>query len=40
MSRFEVHGPDLDPAPRAVMRLAPVYVDADWSWEESPPGLS
>jgi ABC-2 type transport system ATP-binding protein len=40
MSRFEVHGPELDLAPRAVMRLAPVYVDADWSSEQAPVGAS
>ena len=26
----DVSGPDLDPAPRAVVRLAPVYIDAAW----------
>jgi ABC-type polysaccharide/polyol phosphate transport system ATPase subunit len=26
----DVAGPDLDPAPRAVVRLAPVYVEATW----------
>jgi ABC-type polysaccharide/polyol phosphate transport system ATPase subunit len=26
----DVVGPDLDPAPRAVVRLAPVYVEATW----------
>lgn len=28
--KFEVTGPDLDRAPRGIVRLAPVYVDADW----------
>jgi ABC-type polysaccharide/polyol phosphate transport system ATPase subunit len=28
---FDVRGPDLDPAPPGVMRLAPVHVDAAWS---------
>jgi hypothetical protein len=27
---FDVAGPDLDPAPRAVVRLAPVHVEASW----------
>ena len=26
----DVEGPDLDPAPRAVVRLAPVFVEATW----------
>jgi hypothetical protein len=30
VSSFEVVGPDLDPAPQAVVRLAPVYVKATW----------
>jgi ABC-type polysaccharide/polyol phosphate transport system ATPase subunit len=31
--RFDVVGPELDEAPRAIARLAPVYVDAAWSVE-------
>jgi ABC-2 type transport system ATP-binding protein len=30
---FDVWGPELDWPPRAVVRLAPVYVDASWSVE-------
>jgi ABC-2 type transport system ATP-binding protein len=30
IARFEVYGPELDPAPLAVVRLAPVHVDAAW----------
>jgi ABC-type polysaccharide/polyol phosphate transport system ATPase subunit len=30
VSSFEVVGPDLDAAPQAVVRLAPVYVKANW----------
>jgi ABC-type polysaccharide/polyol phosphate transport system ATPase subunit len=30
---FDVEGPDLDPAPCAVVRLAPVHVPADWAVE-------
>ena len=29
-ANFEVYGPRLDRAPRAVVRLAPVYVETDW----------
>ncbi|HEY8647513.1 MAG TPA: ABC transporter ATP-binding protein [Gaiellaceae bacterium] len=32
--QFEVFGPELDWPPRAVVRLAPVYVDAGWSVEQ------
>ena len=32
-AHFDVLGPDLDAAPRAVARLAPVHVDADWNVE-------
>ncbi len=28
---FDVLGPDLDPGPRAVVRLAPVHVEASWA---------
>jgi ABC-type polysaccharide/polyol phosphate transport system ATPase subunit len=30
LSRFDVYGPELDAAPRAVVRLSPVYVESDW----------
>jgi len=30
VATFEVAGHDLDPAPQAVVRLAPVYVSAEW----------
>ena len=30
---FDVIGPELDPAPRGVVRLAPVHVTADWEIE-------
>ena len=29
-AHFDVAGPDLDPAPRAVVRLAPLHVKAEW----------
>jgi ABC-type polysaccharide/polyol phosphate transport system ATPase subunit len=29
---FEVFGSDLTPAPRGILRLAPVQVDAAWEW--------
>ncbi len=31
LTRFDVLGPDLDPSLPGVMRLSPVFVDADWS---------
>jgi ABC-type polysaccharide/polyol phosphate transport system ATPase subunit len=33
VSRFDVYGPDLDPAPRAIMRLAPLQVLNNWAVE-------
>jgi ABC-2 type transport system ATP-binding protein len=30
VAKFDVYGPELDRAPRAVVRLAPLYVDAKW----------
>jgi ABC-type polysaccharide/polyol phosphate transport system ATPase subunit len=33
VAQFEVMGPDLDPAPTAVVRLAPVYAEATWQVE-------
>ena len=33
VSRFEVHGPEPDIPPVAVVRLAPIFVGADWSIE-------
>jgi ABC-2 type transport system ATP-binding protein len=32
-TRFDVAGPSLDAAPRGIVRLAPVHVDADWELE-------
>jgi ABC-type polysaccharide/polyol phosphate transport system ATPase subunit len=32
-TRFDVSGPDLDPPPRAVVRLSPVHSEAKWSVE-------
>ena len=29
-AHFDVMGPDLTPAPRGIVRLAPVHVDAEW----------
>jgi ABC-type polysaccharide/polyol phosphate transport system ATPase subunit len=33
VSSFEVVGPDLDPAPKGVVRLAPLYTPATWDLE-------
>jgi ABC-type polysaccharide/polyol phosphate transport system ATPase subunit len=30
VARFDVYGPELDGAPRAIVRLAPLHVDAEW----------
>ena len=30
VARFDVHGPGLAEAPRAVVRLSPVHVEATW----------
>jgi ABC-type polysaccharide/polyol phosphate transport system ATPase subunit len=31
VARFEVTGPKLSPAPRGVVRLSPIFVNAEWS---------
>lgn len=31
IANFTVHGPTLDRAPRAVVRLSPIHVDTDWT---------
>jgi ABC-2 type transport system ATP-binding protein len=31
VTQFDVHGPDLDPAPRAVVRMAPFFVEHSWT---------
>lgn len=33
VARFDVQGPDLDPAPHGIVRLAPVQVEATWDVE-------
>jgi ABC-type polysaccharide/polyol phosphate transport system ATPase subunit len=33
LSHFDVYGPELDAAPRAVVRLAPLHIDAEWAIE-------
>lgn len=35
VSRFDVYGPEADAPPLAVVRVAPIFVDADWSIENS-----
>ncbi len=34
-AHFDVEGPDLDAAPQAIVRLAPVHVDVSWATERS-----
>jgi ABC-type polysaccharide/polyol phosphate transport system ATPase subunit len=31
LAQFDVYGPELDAAPRAIVRLSPVHVDSRWS---------
>ncbi len=31
LTEFDVHGPELDAAPRAIVRLGPLHVDSDWT---------
>ena len=33
VASFDVHGPEIDPAPLAVVRLAPVHVPSEWTIE-------
>jgi ABC-type polysaccharide/polyol phosphate transport system ATPase subunit len=33
LAPFDVFGPELDAAPRAVVRLAPVHVESDWEFD-------
>ncbi len=33
LSQFDVYGPELDAAPRAVVRLSPLHVESDWEIE-------
>jgi ABC-2 type transport system ATP-binding protein len=35
LTQFEVYGPELDAAPRAVVRLSPLHVDSDWAIERA-----
>ncbi len=37
---FDVFGPEIDPAPRAIVRLAPIQVGSEWDIEASPARLS
>jgi ABC-2 type transport system ATP-binding protein len=34
LAQFEVYGPELDAAPRAIVRLSPVHVDSKWSVDQ------
>jgi ABC-type polysaccharide/polyol phosphate transport system ATPase subunit len=31
LTEFDVYGPELDAAPRAIVRLAPLHVESDWA---------
>jgi hypothetical protein len=33
VTNFDAFGPDLDEAPTAIVRLAPIYVEASWEHE-------
>jgi ABC-2 type transport system ATP-binding protein len=33
--QFQVYGPELDAAPRAVVRLSPLHVESDWAIERA-----
>jgi ABC-type polysaccharide/polyol phosphate transport system ATPase subunit len=35
LSQFQVYGPELDAAPRAVVRLSPLHIESDWAIEKS-----
>jgi ABC-2 type transport system ATP-binding protein len=30
VARFDVHGPEIDAAPRAIVRLSPLHIESDW----------
>jgi ABC-type polysaccharide/polyol phosphate transport system ATPase subunit len=33
VARFDVYGPELDAAPRAVVRLVPLHIESEWAFE-------
>jgi ABC-type polysaccharide/polyol phosphate transport system ATPase subunit len=33
LTEFDLYGPELDEAPRAVVRLSPLHIDSDWAIE-------
>ena len=35
LTEFDVYGPELDAAPRAVVRLSPLHVESSWAFEQS-----
>lgn len=35
VTHFDVSGPDLDPTPRAIARLAPIHVSAEWNLDNT-----
>jgi hypothetical protein len=35
LTEFEVHGPELDAAPRAVVRLSPLHIGSNWVIEKT-----
>ena len=35
LTRFDVYGPELDAAPRAVVRLSPLHVESSWDFDRA-----
>ena len=35
LTKFEVYGPELDAAPRAVVRLSPLHIESSWDFERA-----
>jgi hypothetical protein len=35
LSKFEVYGPELDAAPRAIVRLSPLHIESEWAIDRS-----
>jgi len=35
LTQFDLYGPELDAAPRAVVRLSPLHINSDWVIEKA-----